>query len=207
MGRIKLPGTGEERVTVADALFTRVQQRVLAVLYGNADRQFFGNEVIRLAASGSGAVQRELARLTGAGLVTVESIGRQRFYRANPAASVFPELRNLVLKTSGLADQLRAALAPRVGDVRGAFVFGSVAKNADSATSDIDLLVISDRLAYAELFALVEPVTTAMGRQVSPTLYSWSEFERRRDSENAFVTRILRQPKIWIVGDENELRT
>ena len=150
-------------------------------------------------------MQRELARLTGAGLVTVEAIGRQKFYRANPAASVFSELRALVLKTSGLADQLRAALAPRAGDIRIAFIFGSVAKRQDTATSDIDLLVISDRLAYGELFTLLEPVSAVIGRQVNPTLYPSSEFEARRTDGNSFMTRILEQPKIWILGDENEL--
>lgn len=196
-----------DKVSVADALFTKVQQRVLAVLYGNVDRQFFGSEIIRLAASGSGAVQRELTRLTRADLVTIRRVGRQKFYQANPGASVFNELRALVLKTSGLADQLRAALAPRAGDIRCAFVFGSVAKHEDTATSDIDLFVISDLIAYAELFALLEPVSAALGRTVNPTLYPTSEFETRRANRNAFVTRMLKQPRIWIVGDESELGT
>src|SRR5690349_21767442 len=100
------------RSGVGDALFTRVQQRVLGILFGNPDRTFYANEIIRLAGSGTGAVQRELARLESGGLVTVTRVGNQKHYQANAASAVFDELRALVLKTSGLADVLRAAFAP-----------------------------------------------------------------------------------------------
>jgi predicted nucleotidyltransferase len=193
------------RTSIANALFSKAQQRVLAVLFGNPNRSFFANEVIRLAASGSGAVQRELARLESAGLVTVERFGRQKHYRANPAAPVFDELRSLVLKTSGLADQLRVALADRAADIQAAFVFGSVAKQEDTASSDIDLMVISDRLAYGELFGMLEPTSAKLGRVVNPTLYSTAELASRRAKSNAFTTRVLEQPKLWIIGGDDDL--
>jgi hypothetical protein len=129
---------------VADALFAKAQQRVLGVLFGNPRRSFYANEVIGLARSGTGAVQRELARLESAGLVTAVRIGKQKHYQANPASPVFPELRGLVLKTSGLADVLREGLAPVSNSIRVAFVYGSIAKGEDTAASDIDLMVVSD---------------------------------------------------------------
>jgi predicted nucleotidyltransferase len=100
---------------VADALFTKVQQRVLAVLFGNHERSFYANELIALACSGSGAVQRELAQLEAAELVTVRRVGNQKHYQANASAPIFEELRGLVLKTPGMVDLLRAArdVAPR----------------------------------------------------------------------------------------------
>jgi predicted nucleotidyltransferase len=192
-------------ITIADALFSKVQQRVLAVVYGNVGRSFFGSEIIRLASSGSGAVQRELARLEAAGLVTVERLGRQKHYRANPSAPVFDELRSLVLKTSGLADRIRSALASRSNDIRAAFVFGSVAKAEDSSASDVDLMVISDDLAYAELFALLEPASNALGRTINPTLYSAEELRSRQARGNSFVTRVLRQPKVWVIGGDDDI--
>ena len=102
---------------IADALFTKVRQRVLAVLFGNPGRSFYANEVIALAGSGTGAVQRELARLEAAGLVTVTRVGKQKHYQANATAPVFEELRGLVLKTSGLVDVLRDALAPLAAQI------------------------------------------------------------------------------------------
>src|SRR6185437_10936397 len=132
---------------VADALFTKVQQRVLAVLFGNHSRSFYANELIALACSGSGAVQRELAQLEAAQLVTVRRVGNQKHYQANASSPIFEELRGLVLKTSGLVDVLRAALAPLAAQIGQAFIYGSVAKGRDTAKSDIDLMVISEKLA------------------------------------------------------------
>jgi predicted nucleotidyltransferase len=190
---------------VADALFSKVQQRVLAVLFGNHARSFYANELIALAGSGSGAVQRELAQLEAAELVTVKRIGNQKHYQANSAAPVFEELRGLVLKTSGLVDVIRTALAPLAAQIDSAFVFGSVAKNTDTAKSDIDLMVISEKLAYAELFAALEPATLRLGRTVNPTVYTQKEIQKRLREGNAFVKRVLGQPKLWIIEDRRGL--
>jgi predicted nucleotidyltransferase len=178
---------------------------VLAVLFGNPNRSFYANEIIALAGSGTGAVQRELARLESAGLVTVRRVGKQKHYQANPEAPVFAELRAVVLKTSGLGDVLRTALAPPSGDIRAAFVYGSVAKREDTATSDIDLMVISERLTYADLFAVLEEATGRLGRKVNPTVYAPAELARRIRQGNAFVRRVLAQPKIWLIGGERDL--
>lgn len=194
----RLPGVSG----IADALFTKVQQRVLAVLFGNHTRSFYANELIALAGSGSGAVQRELAQLEAADLVTVKRIGNQKHYQANSAAPVFEELRGLVLKTSGLVDVIRAALAPLAVQIDSAYVFGSIAKSKDTAKSDIDLMVISEKLAYAELFAALEPATSRLGRTVNPTVYTEKEFQKRLREGNVFVTRVLRQPKLWVIGED-----
>lgn len=190
---------------LADALFAKVQQRVLGVLYGNPRRSFYANEVIALAHSGTGAVQRELRRLEASGLVTLTRIGKQKHYQANAGSPVFEELRALVLKTVGLADVLRAALAPVSGDIRAAFVYGSVAKGQDTAASDVDLMVVSDRLTHADLFAALEQASAQLGRKVAPTIYSSKELTKRVKQENAFVMRVLAQPKLWLIGDERDL--
>jgi predicted nucleotidyltransferase len=190
---------------VADALFAKAQQRVLGVLFGNPGRSFYANEVIGLARSGTGAVQRELARLEAAGLVTAVRIGKQKHYQANPASPVFEELRTLVLKTSGLADVLREALASVSSRMRAAFVYGSIAKGEDTATSDVDLMVVSDSLTYADLFGALEEASAQLGRKVAPTIYSSNELAKRVRQDNAFVTRVLKQPKLWLIGSESDL--
>ena len=190
---------------MADALFAKVQQRVLGVLFVNPRRSFYANEVIGLARSGTGAVQRELARLESAGLVTATRVGKQKHYQANPASPVFEELRALVLKTSGLADVLREVLTSLARDIRAAFVYGSIAKGEDTAASDIDLMVISDRLTYADVFEVLEEASTRVGRKISPTIYSSKELSKRLKQDNAFVTRVLSQPKVWLIGSERDL--
>ena len=192
---------------VADALFTKVQQRVLAVLFGNPVRSFYANELIALASSGSGAVQRQLAQLEAAELVTVKRVGNQKHYQANASAPIFEELRGLVVKTSGLADVLRATLAPLAPQIDLAFVFGSVAKGTDTAKSDIDLMVVSDKMTYADIFSALEPATSRLQRTVNPTVYSRMEIERRIRDGNAFARRVLSQPKIWVIGEDRGLPT
>ncbi len=193
-------GTG-----VADALFTKVQQRVLGVLFGNPGRSYYANELIGLAGSGTGAVQRELARLEAAGLATVTRVGKQKHYQANAGAAVYEELRGLVVKTSGMVDVLRAALLPVAERIFLAFVYGSVAKAQDTAASDIDLMVISDTLTYGELFGLLESATQRLGRTVNPTVYTRVELDKRIRKDNAFVQRVLSQPKLWVMGKDSDL--
>ena len=200
--------TGEEpsnTLSVADALFTKSRQRVLALIFGNPGRTFYANELIALAGSGSGAVQRELAKLERAGLVVVRRVGNQKHYRVNVDAPVFAPLRDLILKTSGLADVLRASLASIGGRIRAAFVYGSVAMKRDTAVSDIDLMIISDDLSYADLFTILEDASKRLGRTVNPTIYSRPELARRIRRQNSFVTRVLKQPRIWLIGGTRDL--
>jgi len=191
--------------STADALFPKVRQRVLSVLFGAPDRSFYTNEVIGLAQSGAGAVQRELADLAGAGLLTVRKQGNQKHFQANAASPVFAELRGLVLKTMGLADVLRAALAPLAPQIARAFVFGSIAKQQDTAESDVDLLVVSDTLGYGDVFAALEGASQTLGRTINPALYSAADFQARLQGDNAFINRVMQQPKIWLIGQEELL--
>ena len=191
--------------SLANALFPRVRQRVLAVLFGTPDRSFYANEVIALAQSGTGAVQRELAGLSAAGLLTVSKQGNQKHYQANASAPVFAELRRLVLKTMGVADVLRAALAPLAPQIEQAFVYGSVARQQDTAHSDVDLMVVSPSLGYGELFGALEAATHTLGRTVNPTLYTPDDIAKRIEQDNAFVTRVLQQPTVWLIGAQEQL--
>jgi len=205
MGRRKTTARRRRESSLADALFSTTQQRVLGFLFGQPERSFYATELIGLAGAGSGAVQRELARLEQSGLVTVRRLGTQKHYQANPESPLFDELVGIARKTVGLAEPLREALAPLASRVIAAFVYGSVAKRRDTAASDIDLMVVSDSLTYADVFGALEPLAARLGRTINPTVYSRRELARRRKEDNAFVTRVLAQDKVWIVGAEDDL--
>ena len=134
------------RQSLADAIFTTTQQRVLGVLFGQPERSYYASELIRLARTGSGAAQRELARLEESGLVTTRRVGHQKHYQANSNSPLFAELRAIIEKTVGLAEPLRKGLSSLAPGIQAAFVYGSVAKGRDRSQSDIDLMVISDSL-------------------------------------------------------------
>lgn len=190
---------------LADALFPSTRQRVLACLFGQPGRSFYANELMQLTSGGSGAVQRELARLAQSGLATVRRIGNQKHYQANPESPIFSELRGIVEKTLGLAEPLRQALAPMEDRIFAAFVFGSVAKREDGADSDIDLMLISDALTYSEVFSALAEMEDQLGRPVNPTLHSRKELSQRAREGHAFTKRTLSQPKIWLIGKESDL--
>jgi len=203
--RARAAAAATPRLSLADALFGGTQQRVLALLYGQPDRSFYASELIALATAGSGAVQRELARLAQSGLVTMQASGNQKHYRANPASPIFHELCGIVRKTIGLAEPLREALAPLADRIEAAFVYGSVARREDTAGSDIDLMVVSDDVTYADLFDALEAVSLQLGRKVNPTIYTPAELAKRSADGGAFAKRVLEQPKIWLTGDERAL--
>jgi predicted nucleotidyltransferase len=189
-----------------DALFTGTQQRVLGLIFGQPARSFYATELINLAGAGSGAVQRELIRLVRSGLVTVRPVGNQMHYQANPASPLFHELRAITQKTVGLADPIRDALRTLASEIRAAFIYGSIAKEQDTATSDIDVMLISDSLTYGDAYSVLETVSGQLGRPVNPTILSGKDLARRVKEDDAFASRVLSQPKIWLIGGEDDLR-
>lgn len=188
------------RTSVADALFTATQQRVLSLLFGQPERSFFTKELIDLAGGGSGAVQRELARLHESGLIAQTILGNQKHYQAHADSPIFAELRGIVSKMLGPADVLRAALEPLAGEVRLALLYGSAAKLRDTALSDLDVLLVSDTLTLEQVYAALAPAEQQLGRPVSPTLYTSTEFNKRLKQRNPFLTRLLAGDTIALIG-------
>jgi predicted nucleotidyltransferase len=200
-----LPEMGTKRSSsLADALFTPVQQRVLGLLFGQPDRRFQSAEVIRLAKSGVGAVHRQLARLEEAGLLVVTRAGNQKHYQARRESPVFAELQGLVAKTVGLVEPLRKALAASASSIHAAFIFGSVAKGRDKAESDIDLMVISDSLRYADLFRELHAAEELLARPINPTVISLSDWRTKRLIEDSFIARVAAQPKLFVIGSDDD---
>jgi predicted nucleotidyltransferase len=191
------------RSAVATALLTPVQQRVLGLLFGQPERRFQSAELIRLAGSGTGAVHRQLQRLAAAGLVGVTRDGNQKYYQAEKKSPVFRELHGLIVKTVGVVEPLRSALAPLADQIHLAFVFGSVAKASERAGSDIDLLVVTDDLAYAEIYAALETAEKSLGRTINPTVFTLAEWKRKRARNDSFAARITTQRRLFVIGSDD----
>lgn len=191
---------------LGDALFTKTQQKVLALLYGNPERSFYTNEIVRLANVGIGSIKRELDKMTDSGLLTLQSKGNQKHYQANKACPIFSELHGIVIKTFGIVDVLRVALEPIMANVIYAFVYGSVAKGTEKSKSDIDLMLIGSELSYTEIMELLIPAEDQLGRTINPTVYSLEDLRKKIDQENSFVTRVMEQPKIIVKGSEDDIK-
>jgi len=200
--RDELPSLG-----LAEGLFSKVQLRVLALLFGQPERGFQGAELIRLAGSGVGAVHRELTRLVSSGIVSVQPLGRQKIYSANRESPIYGELHGLIVKTVGLSQPLRDALEPFVDRIKYAFIYGSTARGDDTAASDVDLMIIGDELAYPEVLAALLPVEKAIGRTVSVNLMNSEEFGRRLLRSDSFITRVMSLEKITLLGSLDGIET
>ncbi|MCX4187107.1 nucleotidyltransferase domain-containing protein [Methylophaga sp. OBS4] len=193
--------------SIADALFTKTQQRVLGLLYGKPDKSFYTNEILRWADMGRGTITRELEKLAGSGILIASREGNQQHYQANPDSPIFEELVSIARKTFGVADVVREALKPVNEQILCAFIYGSVAKGIATAKSDIDLLVVSDSLAYADLMACLMEAEKILSRPVNPSVYELEQFERKWHEGNAFISKVMEQPKIWLKGSENGIST
>lgn len=194
------------RISLSDSLFSKVRQRVLTLFYTHPDTDYHTNEIIRLTESGTGAVQRELATLTTAGIILVKKVGNQKRYQVNRSAPIYSELHGIVTKTFGLADRLKHAMKPLAANIAIAFIFGSIAKHEDTAQSDIDIMIIGKKISYAEIYQLLEHVEQQAGRKINPTCYDISEWQHKFRSGNHFIRKILEQDKIFLIGSENELK-
>ena len=191
-------------MSIATALFSDSQCRVLQWLFGQPERSFHLSELRRLSGLGSASLQRELNRLDEAGLVTSERVGNLRRFQANPDSPVFDELLGIVRKTLGIVPLLKdhlQALTPRLAH---ALLFGSVAKATDTAHSDIDLLLVGDGLSLGEILETLQPVETQLGRKINPTTYTPAEFARRLAEPDSFVNRVLSQPVVPLIGEPLE---
>jgi len=190
---------------LSSGLFGKTRQAVLALLYGRADSSFYTKQILDAVKIGRGAVQRELKNLTDAGIIIREVQGRQVYYRANARCPVFDELKSIVRKTFGVADVIRQSLAINADKIRVAFIFGSTARSADDRRSDIDLMVVG-RLSFGDVVSLITPAEQKLGREVSPVVYQTAEFKKKLKDDHHFVKTVLENEKIFVIGDEDELR-
>jgi predicted nucleotidyltransferase len=189
----------------AAALFGSTRQAVLGFFFDHPDERFYQRQVVRSLSLGSGAVQRELARLVTGGILRRTVEGRQAYYQVNQNGSVYPELHGLVRKTMGAAGVLREALQPMTQQVRVAFIFGSMARRHEQAESDIDVMVIGDEIGMSDISPLLRPAQDLLRREVNPTVYRTAELRKKWSDGHHFITRVIEGEKVFLIGGEHEL--
>src|SRR3972149_3960894 len=187
-------------------LGSRLRAKVLGWLFSHPDERYFVRQLTALVKEDSTNVSRELARLEKTGILVTTTEGKQKYYQANRQSPIFNELHGLILKTVGVADIIKKALEPRMADIKLAFIFGSVAKRAENRFSDIDLLVVGD-ITFGEVVDLISTAEGALNRELNPVVYKLAEFNKRVSENHYFIRDILSGDKIFVVGDENELKS
>jgi predicted nucleotidyltransferase len=186
-------------MSLASALFSDSQSKVHRWIFGQPDRQYHLSELRRLTGLGSASLQRELNRLVGAGLVRSEHRGNMRYFQAHAQSPVYAELVALTRKTLGVVPVLQEALAPLLPKLQAAWVYGSVARETDTAQSDVDVLLVGNDLLLGEVLGLLLPAETQLGRKINPNCYTIEAFEQRRLEPDSFINRVLAQPVLPLI--------
>jgi len=190
--------------SLASVLFPGYRRRVLGLLVLQPDESLHGREIARRTGLTQGTLTRELRLLADVGLLTQEKRGNLMLYRANRASPIFAELSGILRKTSGLADTVVETLTSLTDEIDVAFIFGSVARGAESAGSDVDLLVIGS-VEFGVLVEALYPAQQQLGREINPKVFSVREWKSRLQQKSSFITDVLRKPKIFLIGGEHDL--
>lgn len=189
----------------ASLLFGAYRRGVLALLLLRPEQSLHVREIARATGKAPGTLLRELNALAVAGVLARRRVGNQVHFQANAACPIFEDLRNILKKTVGVADVLREALAPLAGKIRAAFVYGSIARGEERAGSDIDLMVVGE-VSFADIVAALAPAQELLRREVNPNVYPALELRRKLAAGEPFLRRVLADRKIFIIGDEDDLR-
>ena len=190
---------------IGAALFGATREAVLRVLFGHTDKHFYQRQIIRSIQLGSGTVQRELQQLAGAGILTRTVEGRQTYFQANRACPVFEELHGLIRKTFGIAQILQSGLAVLAAKVQLAFIYGSMATGGETSGSDVDVMVVGERVSMHDVVSALAEAQRDLGREVNPSVYRTEEFCRKLAQGQHFLTSVVSGQKSFLIGDENEL--
>ena len=199
-------GRTHQSKSLLSALFSPVEQRLLALLFGQPRRRFQSAELLRLVGGGTGGVHRILTRLTEAELLVVTWIGNQKYYQANPSSPVFAELCSLIAKTAGMVEPLEQALRPLAKNITAAFVYGAVGKRLEMAGAHVEVVVISDSIDSNDLILAFDRAEKRMGRHIIPVVFTIAEWLANREQPDTMVWRIARQPRLYLVGSEEGMR-
>ncbi len=187
---------------LAEILSSRVRSEIFRLLFGVSERQLHVREIERRTSLSIATVRQELQKLFRMQLVESQRDGNRLYYRANKGHPLYADIRNIVLKTSGMVDILREVLDKE--GVKIAYVFGSMASNQEGATSDVDLMVIGD-VGLRTLSGWLSGVSEQIGREINPHVMNRAEFRKRKQSRDHFITRVLESEKLFIKGSEHDL--
>lgn len=194
----------KRRPQLVELLFGAYRRQVLSLLLLRPDQNFYVREIARLTGVPAGSLHRELTALAEAGLLVRATAGNQVRYQAARECPIYEDLAEIFRKTAGMADVLRDFLSPLADKIALALVFGSVAHGNAKATSDIDLLVVG-AVSFPVVVEACHRGQQRLGREVNPVVMSKTAFHQKQREQDRFVARVLKEPKIFVIGDASEL--
>jgi uncharacterized protein len=189
--------------TLSQILSSRTRAEIFRLLFGIIEEELHVREIQRRAGLNDRTIRQELSKLVRLDLLKARKDGNRVYYKANKTHPLYPEIHNLILKTIGLVDVLRGVL--KDDQIQMAFVFGSIAEGKETADSDVDLLVIGD-LGLRRISNLLAGTSEKIGREINPHVMNINEFQKRIEADDHFISGVVKSHKLFIVGEENDLK-
>lgn len=190
---------------LSSLLFSEYRKRILGLLLLHPNTSYHMRELARLTNTASGTLHKELVKLTAGGILQSKKVGNQVHYSANTQCRIFSELASILRKTSGLTDVVAEALVGVKDQITLAFIYGSIARGEEQAASDVDIMLIG-ALSFGDAVTALYACQSTLQREITPVVYSVDEFNRRLQQQDSFLNDVLAKPKLFIIGNDNELR-
>lgn len=186
------------------ALISKSHRRILEVLFLEPNKPWYRSELARKLGVRPSTIQRPLTGLVDAGVLDARPDGNRLYYEVNLQSPIYAELRGLVVKTSGLVQVVADALGRLAEEIDLAFIYGSVARGEENASSDVDLLLVGS-IGLAALALPLREARERLGREVNASVYAPAEFAKKARDKKHFVSRVLDNPRLFVVGTEDDL--
>ena len=187
-----------------ELMFGAYRRELLARLLLRPEEDFHVRELARMTGISAGSLHRELKALSEAGLLLKARQGNQVRYQANRACPVYEELAGIFRKTMGLAGVLHDALADMADGIELALVFGSMAAGRQRSGSDVDLFIIGG-ISLLDVVKALSEAQGQLGREINPVVMTAEEFIAQQEKGDRFVTRVMDEPKIFVMGNADDL--
>ena len=178
---------------------------VLKLFLLNPANDFYQREIATNCDLPIRAVQREVQRLEKVGLVRKSKRGNRNYYQIDRSASIFEELKSIFLKTVGLGEVLRNSLSEEQEEIAIAFIYGSYAQHSETATSDLDLFIIGT-IEPKKVSMVLSKAKSSLKREINFSVYSVQEYRQKEKTGDHFIETLAKEPKIFLIGNEDDLR-
>jgi len=183
---------------------SKVRKEIFRIFFTNPDKEYYLRELERMLGIPVSMIQRELRNLEKAGVFSHRKQGNLVYYSINKNYPLFDEFKSIIFKTIGVRGLIKENLN-KLSGLKVAFLYGSFAKNEEKADSDIDLFLIGS-IDERRLVTEINHLEKILKREINYTLYKPAEFHKKLQKREGFIIDVMENPKIFLIGDENELR-
>ncbi len=183
---------------------SKTRVKLLTLFLMNPDKEMYIRELVRNTEENINSIRRELSNLEETGILTSKRQGNQKYYKINKKMPIYNELASIILKTEGVAKVLQEKIL-EIGDIETAFIYGSFAKKEAGIHSDIDLFIIGT-VNEKKMIINIKRLEENFSREINYVLFKPEEIKKRIKDKDPFVSNVLKEPKVMLIGNLDEYR-